>query len=359
MEEQRARNEMLELMNQPAFFVENGIIIQCNQAAQQLLIEPGTAIGPLLGPAVPEYEQFQSGCLYLTLSLPGRTLGASVSRINHLNIFKLDQETDQPEFRAMALAAQDLREPLAGVLAIADRLFPAMEQACSPDTREQISQMNQRLFQMLRLVSNMSDASRYECDNPSRQISQDICAVVEEIFEKAADLVASAGLSLRYTGPRESICCLVDEEKLERAIYNILSNALKFTPAGGTITASLTRKGNKLHLSIQDNGSGIPGHILGNVFNRYQRQPGLEDSRCGLGLGMVLVRAAATAHGGAVMISRPEEGGAKVTMTLSIRHSDGMTLLSNILRVDYAGERDHGLLELSDALPHRLYQPET
>ena len=358
MEEQNATNEMLELMNQPAFFVQNGIIVQCNQAARRLLIEPGTDVGPLLGPAAPEYEQFQTGCLYLNLSLAGSTVGASVNRINNFDIFKLDQSTDQPEFRTMALAAQDLREPLAGVLTLADRLFPLMEQTGEPEVQDQIAQMNQRLFQMLRLVSNMSDVSRYEQESPSRQICQDICAVLDEIFEKAGHLVGSAGITLRDTGPREPILCLVEEEKLERGIYNILSNALKFTPAGGTIIARATRSGNKLRLCIQDSGSGIPGDILKNVFNRYQRQPGLEDSRYGLGLGMVLVRAAATAHGGAVLITHPEEGGAMVTMTVSIRQNSGTTLRSNVLRVDYAGERNHGLLELSDALPHQLYTPD-
>lgn len=358
MEEQKDRNEMLELITQPAFFVQNGIIIQCNQPARQMLIEPEIPVSQLLGDEAADYEQFHGGCLYLTLSLPGCMVGASVNRINDFDIFKLEQDTARPELRAMALAAQDLREPLAGILTIADRLFPAMEQSPTPEVQNQLAQINQRLFQMLRLVSNMSDVSRYESETTPKQICQDACAVIDEIFEKAADLVAGEGISLHFTGLRESVFCLLDEEKLERAIYNILSNSMKFTPKGGTIEAVLTRRGNKLYLTIQDNGNGIPRSILGNIFTRYQRQPGLEDGRHGLGLGMVLVRSAATAHGGTVLVTRPEEGGTRVTMSLSIRQHTGTTLRSNILRVDYAGERNHGLLELSDVLSCELYRPE-
>ena len=92
------------------------------------------------------------------------------------------------------------------------------------------------------------------------------------------------------------------------------------------------------------------------MFSRYLRQPALEDSRYGIGLGMVLIRTAAANHGGAVLIDQPEGTGTRITMTLSIRQSKETVLRSNILRVDYAGERDHGLIELSDCLPAELYE---
>ena len=358
MEEINNRNEMLELLQQPAFLVQNGIIIQCNQAAELLLIEPGTAVSTLLGSGAVEYEQFDGGCLYLPVKLPGHQLGASVTRLQDQDIFTLDPDTDQPELRAMALAARDFREPLGGVLTLAERLFPLLEENGTVEIQNQIAQMNQRLYQMLRMVVNMSDVSRYHSERQPKLICQDICAVLDEIFDKASHLVSTAGLTLQYDGLREPVVCLIDEEKLERAVYNILSNSIKFTAPGGTIRASLTKRDNRLCLSIQDSGSGIPRSVMGNIFTRYQRQPGLEDGRYGLGLGMALVRAAATAHEGAVLITHPAEGGTRITMTLAIRQSDGTLLRSNVLRVDYAGERDHGLLELSDALPFEPYKSE-
>ena len=111
-----------------------------------------------------------------------------------------------------------------------------------------------------------------------------------------------------------------------------------------------------LQLQIQDNGSGIAQDILGNVFYRYLRQPAIEDSRFGLGLGMVMIRSAAASHGGTVLIDQPEGTGTRITLTLAIRQNGGNMLRSNVLRVDYAGELDHGLVELADCLPSELYE---
>jgi hypothetical protein len=73
---------------------------------------------------------------------------------------------------------------------------------------------------------------------------------------------------------------------------------------------------------------------------------------------MVLIRSAAAAHGGTVLMEHPEGMGARITMSLAIRQTSGQ-LRSNVLMVDYAGERDHGLIELAESLPARLYEKES
>ena len=104
------------------------------------------------------------------------------------------------------------------------------------------------------------------------------------------------------------------------------------------------------------NCSGIAENLRGSIHRRYLRQPTIEDGRYGLGLGMVLIRSAAACHKGTVLIDQPEDTGTRITMTLAIRRNSDPTLRSPILRVDYAGERDHALLELADALPTSLYE---
>jgi len=72
---------------------------------------------------------------------------------------------------------------------------------------------------------------------------------------------------------------LLDAQKLERMIFNMLSNAIKFTPPGGNIDAKLTRRDRKLYLSIRDSGSGVSEAVRSSLFSRYLREAGLEDSR--------------------------------------------------------------------------------
>lgn len=367
MEQTNNTIAMLKLMNQAAFCVKDGKIIGANTAALQHNIEIGTEILSLLETGKQEYEEFTEGCLYLTLRLSNIPLGASVTRMEDVDIFLLEPETDRSDLQVMALAAQELRQPLSNVMAIADSLFPAPKDDLSPELQEQTSRINRGLFQMLRIISNMSDAYRYQQDTPTQQEAGDICSMIDELFQSAIPLVAHTGLELTYTGLHESIYCLIDHEKLERAVSNLLSNAIKFSPKGGKINAKLSRKGKMLYLTIQDSGSGIEESVRSSIYDRFHRTPGIEDSRYGIGLGMVLIRAAATAHGGTVLMEQNPDWGTRLTMTFSIRQGKGLSIKSHmypkekttekrhILQVDYAGERDHRLLEFSEILPADLY----
>jgi signal transduction histidine kinase len=199
----------------------------------------------------------------------------------------------------------------------------------------------------------MSDAAQWS--QRSAMEIREIGSIFSEIFEKAGAFSESAGITISFDPLTESVYTLVDREQLERATLNILSNAMKFTPAGSCIHASLTRWGKFLRLTVRDLGSGIADDVRSTLFSRYLRHGGIEDRRFGLGLGMVLIQSAAAAHGGTILIDHPAGGGTRVTMTLAIRQTAASQLRSPLLMPDYAGYWDHTLLELSDCLPHELY----
>ena len=348
MEETKGAPDLLDVMVQPGFYVENYTITRLNAAAEGLLLSPGMDIRPLITAGLAEYEGFLGGCLYLRLGLGQQSVGASVTRQGNVYVFLLDTRESDSALQALSLAARELRDPLAAIMVSAGAL---------QGDDAQLALLNRGVHQMLRIIGNMSDACRVP--PASRQETTDVCALFSEIFEKAAALAETANVTIRYQGPEQPVFCLADQEQLERAVLNLISNALKFAPAGGTLDASLTKSGKMLRFSIRDNGPGFAQNLLGNAFNRYLRQPCIEDGRNGLGLGMVLVRTAAASHGGAVLIDQPEGGGARVTMTMSIRQNTSGILRSPVLRVDYAGEQDHALVELADCLPAEVYKKET
>jgi len=339
---------MLDLMIRPGFCVKENRIVHVNAAAKALLLTPGMEIAPLLQTGREEYDTFQGGCLYLKLALTAGGCGAAVVKTEEYDVFLLDMEADDGALRCLALAARELREPLTSIMISAERLLP------DAANQEQAARLNRGLHQLLRLIGNMSDAGH--SISHSRQETRDIPALLAEIFEKTQALVTHTGLTLTYQGLSEEVLSLVDAQQLERAVLNILSNAIKFTPKGGSIEARLSRHGRMLRLSITDSGSGIAEELRSSVFSRYLRQPGIEDGRYGIGLGMVLIRSAAANHGGTVLIDQPQGKGTRVTMTLALRQNTGGMLHSPILRVDYAGEQDHGLIELSGCLPIEVYE---
>ncbi len=355
MENKEEKIAMLHQIPSPAFLADNGIVSAVNLPAQQRQILEGTEVSLLLVTGKEEYPQFRDGCLYLTLSVCGTTQSASVTTVGNSHLFVLEQEADQYELKTMALVAQVMRTSLTSVMSTAEHLFPIVSSDDNSFAREQACKINRGLYQMLRTVCNMSDAYRYQNENAFRGEIRDISALIEAHVELAAPLVNKAGSSLRYSGLRESIYSLVDAEKLERAVSNMISNAIKFSPAGAILDVRLSHRGRMLYLTVCDNGPGLAPQIAGNVYNRYQRMPGLEDGRFGLGLGMVMIRAAAAAHGGTVLTERGADFGMRQTITIPIRQNTDPMVRTPRIHVDYASERDHLLLEFADILPPELY----
>lgn len=332
----------------PAFFVKENIITSCNQAAEALLLSPGMDIRDLLMTGSEEYASFQDGCLYLKLNLSAKGCGASVTREAGADLFLLDQEPEDADLRSLALAARELRSPLSNLMLAADSL-KAVE---NPDLKELLARLNRSLHQMHRLINNMSDAGRSDLLTPSG--IHDFNRLFHDIFEKIQTQLESTRISLTYEGLSESVYGLANEGQLERAVLNIVSNAMKFMPEGGTIHATLTKRENRLILSVRDSGSGIAANVLGNIFTRYQRQPGIEDSRYGIGLGMVLIRSAAADHGGTVLIDQPEGNGTRITMTMAIRQNAPVLRTPVISPV--VDNYQQILTELSDSLPWEFYK---
>ena len=346
MEQANQLHGMMDLIIRPAFAVINGIIQYRNSAAQQCMIPENIPVAQLMKNSEEEYRDFSGGCLYLTLWIEDRPLGASVTRMDGFDVFILEEEAEEPQLQVLALAAKELREPLSNLMIAANRLH-AQDKIDSPE----MQLMEKSFYRMLRLIGNMSDASRYANQARPYQQLQDASAFIAEIFEKAAVLAQQAGIALAFHNHCDPVITLIDSEKLERGIYNMLSNAIKFSEKGGRVEASLNRKGNKLFLSVTDYGRGIPSDLMGSVFSRHLRQAGVEESRHGIGLGMFMIRSAASAHGGTVLIEKGKDSGTKLTMTIAIRKDLQGNLSSPLLRPDYAGELDHGLIELADVLP--------
>lgn len=352
--EQHHIQSILDRFLTPAFSVKDGIISQVNYEAQRRMIQPDMPVSTLLGADQHAYNDFTGGCLYLTVHIGEQDFGTAVTRQDGFDLFIMDHEIEQQQLRALALASRELRSPLAEIILASDSLLSKLNDGTrAPDEAAIISRS---IHQLHRLVCNMSDAARYTSEPELNQSPRNISAIFDEAFERAAALAEHAGITLRYTSTDTDVYGLADAEKLQRSVYNLISNALKFTPKGGTVEAKLTLRGSRLYLTVQDGGPGVPENLLGSVFSRYQRSASIEDGRYGIGLGMVIVRAAAAAHGGTVLLEQPKGQGARFTMTIAVRQGSGGSLRAHTATSDYTGGRDQGLLELSDVLPLSAYQ---
>lgn len=346
MEQLSSGQQLLNLLQSPAFIVAEGCISQLNSAARAMALCPGQEASALFGSHGEALTSLGDGCLYLEAQAAGQTFGASAVRTAEGVLVLLDEQPESEALRALSLAAREMRGAMVGMQLSLDELRK------TAGNEKGAALLERSLHQMLRLVCNMTDAGTMPSKN--RQEILDLDSWMEELTEKAAVSAEPLGVSIRYSGSGKALLTLCDEELLERAVLNILSNSLKFTPAGGTVTVKLSAVGRFAQIQIADTGSGIAENLRSSIFRRYLRPSTIEDSRFGIGLGMVTVRKAALTHGGTVLVDAPQGAGTRVTLTMAIRQ-DCNILRSPMMLVDYAGEHDRIKLELSDVLPLESY----
>lgn len=344
----------LEFINRPAFCVKDRIVLAANSAAQKHMIQAGADICDIVTQNREAYEEFHGGSLYLTITVGQMQYSACITRTNECDVFTIMQTEEDSHLQTLALAAQQLRTPLSNMMTVTDRLFAGLNPE-DFNTQQQVGQINRSLFQMLRIISNMSDADSYKNTVVERKQTINFTAVFDEIIEKIQAVSESARKKLSYTGPDSAIFGLADDEKLGRAIYNLISNALKFSPADSTVEAALTKTRNMLAFTVCN--TNLEPVEDCTIWSRYTRNPSIEDERFGLGLGMTLISSVACAHGGTVLVDHPTPDVTRITMTIAITQDSSNILRSPVFHVgDYAGGHDKGLLELSEILPTESYK---
>lgn len=354
----RIENEsvaMIEMFAYPVFCVQDGIITDRNHYAEKRQITTGTPIVDLILDGVEEYKHFHDGCLSLNLQICNIRFIATVLHTQDKDVFHLQSEYNCPEFRTMALIAQQLRQPLADVMCLTSNLFSDTAIRATSKTRSQVAQINRGLLNLLRQLSNLSAVSSFSKERLYSKETRNVTAIFDELFDRAQVFISQTGRILNYTSLNESVYSFVDVEMLERSVWNLLSNAVKFSPCDSKIIAKLLRNGNKLYFSIESQVDHVHTESQHSFFFRFVRDAEIEDGRNGIGLGIPLAQYTAAAHNGTLLMDHPRQDTIRFTLTLQIQQGNASSL-SPIFHTDYLGGYDHCLVELSDVLPSSAYE---
>jgi signal transduction histidine kinase len=126
---------------------------------------------------------------------------------------------------------------------------------------------------------------------------------------------SSNGLSLRTGIPVIAPTADIAPEKIERVLFNLITNALRHTPSDGSVAVNVGRLDGELLVSVEDTGTGIEPDALGRMFERFWRADRAR-SEAGMGLGLAIARGLVEAHGGRIWAENREQGGARVSFTL-------------------------------------------
>ena len=229
--------------------------------------------------------------------------------------------------RVLPGVAQELRGAMANIYAAAERLAPteARERDAAVDRNAAV--FAQSYFRMNRVLGNLNEAADLAGDGvfPLLQ-NDDIVGLTRRVCEEAEALFADEGVTLVFESDRAGQVISMDAGRIKRMLYNLLSNALKFTPRGGTVTVRVRVTPRAVLLSVSDTGCGIEPDRLERVFDSFLENDPMRLPPRGMGLGLALCRRIAEGHGGSIVAESKVGEGARFTVSLPNRCSHLMPL---------------------------------
>ena len=250
-------------------------------------------------------------------------IGRLAATFNQM-IGRLEQAFER-ERHFTADASHELKTPLAvlrGDIEVALRRQRAPEeyQRVLTSSLEEIARLTKLTEDLLTLARSDADESVLEREQVQLdQLAPEACAYM-------AALADSAGVSLTYDPPPSEILVEGDQKRLQQLLVNLLDNAIKYTPPGGSARLALAAKGSSAVIEVSDTGRGIPASALPHIFERFYRQTDPRDSRVtGFGLGLAISKWIADAHGGSIEVDSREGQGSRFTVRLPLQKGDGST----------------------------------
>lgn len=255
--------------------------------------------------------------------------------------------------RLFPSVAMQLRGLLSSLHLAAAALIPASTREADPDLDAKAARLDQSYYQILRLVNSLTAAARIENNKRLTLQNCDLVELARQFCAETEALSQLLGLTLTFRCELHQLICAVDAEDIRQLLFQLLSNALKFTPAGGTVTVELRRVEDMVLLDVADTGCGMDDLQLCTLFDRYRHRNLMEPYPHGLGLGVALCHRIAADHGGTLLVESRLGEGTRFTLRLPCRQVDRAPLSD--VPFDYSGGFNRVLLGLADALPPEAF----
>ena len=219
------------------------------------------------------------------------------------------ENADRIKSEFIGNVSYELRTPLNAIVGFTEILDNRYFGDLTERQAEYVECILQASTHLMALIDDILDLATIEAGYMSLDLQEvEITSLMEALAEVAAERAEQAGLKIEVDCPNEIGSLLADTVRLRQALFNLVSNAIQFTPAGGTILLSAERTDNEMLLSVSDTGIGIAPEDQERVFQRFERgDPSARES--GTGLGLALVKSLIELHGGSVRLeSAPGQG---------------------------------------------------
>ena len=267
-----------------------------------------------------EFELAGSGRVFRGYTAPvARRDGTVVGRIWTLREVTADRRLERLRDAFVAAVSHELRTPLTSMSGFLEMLGDE-EPELGPAGRRYLDVIRRSNSRLREAVEDLLLVAEIEADRlVLRPGPTDLAELASATVEAALPAAAAQEVDLRLD-VEGSLPLEADAARLRQVLDNLVSNAIKFTPSGGSVLLSATDDGGRMRIEVADTGIGIPHEELGQLFSRFYRAS-TATSRAipGTGLGLVIARAIVEAHGGTITLVSIEDEGTRVTVELPAR----------------------------------------
>ncbi len=232
------------------------------------------------------------------------------------------KDLDRAKDDFVSTVSHELRTPMSSIIGSAEMLADGILGDLSPEQARMIDVIARNGDRLLALADDLLVLATFDRDAwPAQTVPVDLRDVVRESSEAVASLLDQRRLEVSYDLPGAALTVRGEAWHLERAVTNLLTNAVKFTPDGGRVEVSLTQDptGRSAVLQVADTGLGIPAEDQEAVFGRFFRSSVVQERAIqGSGLGLAIVRTIVESHDGRIGVASAPEQGTTFTVTLPL-----------------------------------------
>jgi PAS domain S-box-containing protein len=218
----------------------------------------------------------------------------------------------------LATLSHELRNPLNVILGYAEVLLRSDEARKSQFVKRAAEVLKRNALAQSRLVRDLLDLSRLHIGKLSLNYEVvSLPTLIDNAVETVSGEAAQKQIEIRIDGPKDVIFVNADPLRLEQVVWNLLNNAVKFTPAGGAVTIRLGSEHGSARIVVEDTGPGVEPQFLPHVFEMFRQADGSSSRpHGGMGIGLALVKQLIELHGGSVAVASTLGEGARFTIEL-------------------------------------------
>jgi signal transduction histidine kinase len=263
-----------------------------------------------------------------TVPLPdGATLVAFQDVTDSVNVERALRERNEALEAADAIKinfvhhmSYELRSPLTNIIGFAHFLGDPATGPITEKQREYLGYINTSTNALLAIINNILDLATIDAGAMTLNLGLvDIRRTMEAAAEGIRDRLEKDGIRLDIVATPDIGSFTADERRVRQILFNLLANAVSFSPPGTTVTLAAERRPDAVVFSVTDRGPGIPPVMQDRVFDRFETHP-LGSQHRGTGLGLSLVRSFVELHGGTVTLESAVGAGTIVTCTFPLEH---------------------------------------